>query len=285
MQNNADIAISASHALIADNSISSSYALTASYALNSLPQESASYAATATSASYALTASYALNVPNIDTGSLLSTASISDATITFEKADASTFDLIVDNVVSSSYASFANNSNTSLESINASSATTAVSASYALNALTASYALEVDELDYVYVKGTGTNDNLSTGDDITFWNVRYNQGEITYNGSGGFVLKSGKKYELEAGIWCKDFTNATDGSAYIKFSKVGDGGFHDTSGIYYPTTYNTAHSPTTIITAFASPTTDMTINLNVILANGSFTADGNASYIKIKEIR
>ena len=42
-----------------------------------------------------------------DTGSLITTASVSDATITFTKGDASTFDITVDNVTSSSHAEFA----------------------------------------------------------------------------------------------------------------------------------------------------------------------------------
>ena len=45
----------------------------------------------------------------VDTGSLLTTASVSDATITFTKGDSSTFDITVDNVVSASRATLAEN--------------------------------------------------------------------------------------------------------------------------------------------------------------------------------
>jgi hypothetical protein len=45
----------------------------------------------------------------VDTGSLLTTASVSDATITFTKGDSSTFDITVDNVVSASRATLADN--------------------------------------------------------------------------------------------------------------------------------------------------------------------------------
>jgi hypothetical protein len=83
----------------------------------------ASFADNALSSSYALTASFAENVPTVDTGSLLVTASISDATITFTKGDASTFDITVNNVV------------------NADSASVATTASFATNALSSSYAL------------------------------------------------------------------------------------------------------------------------------------------------
>lgn len=90
------------------NATSASFASVAETVQGSI--ESASYATfaeTSNSASFATTASFALNVPVVETGSLLQTASISDATITFEKADASTFDLTVNNVASAISASHA----------------------------------------------------------------------------------------------------------------------------------------------------------------------------------
>ncbi len=57
------------------------------------------------SASYATTASFALNVVPIDTGSFMVTGSVADATLTFTKGDASTFDLVVDNVANATSAS------------------------------------------------------------------------------------------------------------------------------------------------------------------------------------
>lgn len=65
-------------------------------------------------ASYAVTASYAENAGgggSSDTGSLLTTASISDATITFTKGDASTFNIIVNNVTTANTASYVLGSN------------------------------------------------------------------------------------------------------------------------------------------------------------------------------
>ena len=62
----------------------------------------------AVSASHALIADYALNA-NVDTGSLLQTGSIVDATITLTKANGTSFDLVVDNVASASYAAYAAN--------------------------------------------------------------------------------------------------------------------------------------------------------------------------------
>jgi len=59
-------------------------------------------------ASYAVTASYAENAGgggSSDTGSLLTTASVASDTITFTKGDASTFDVVVDNVVNSNSSS------------------------------------------------------------------------------------------------------------------------------------------------------------------------------------
>jgi len=67
-------------------------------------------ATTATTASHAITASYALNGGggggSTDTGSLLTTASVSDDTITFTKGDASTFNIVVNNVVAADTASY-----------------------------------------------------------------------------------------------------------------------------------------------------------------------------------
>ena len=56
-------------------------------------------------ASFATTASFALNVVPIDTGSFMVTGSATDATLTFTKGDASTFDLVVDNVANATSAS------------------------------------------------------------------------------------------------------------------------------------------------------------------------------------
>ena len=96
-------AVSASHSINADSSLSSNVA---------------------TSASYATTASYALNIPVVETGSLLQSAAATDATITFERANGSTFNVTIDNV---STALVAN------DAISASAADTATSASYAVS--------------------------------------------------------------------------------------------------------------------------------------------------------
>lgn len=66
--------------------------VTASYANSAL---SASHALFADNAENAVTASYALNVDPIATGSFMTTGSISGATITFTKGDSSTFDIVV----------------------------------------------------------------------------------------------------------------------------------------------------------------------------------------------
>jgi len=97
---------------------SASYASTASYVEIA---QTASYfsgsISNAISSSYALTASYALNGGaggSTDTGSLLTTASAANATITFTKGDASTFNVTVNNVgaaTSATSASYVNASN------------------------------------------------------------------------------------------------------------------------------------------------------------------------------
>ena len=103
---------------------------------------------TATTASYAITASYALNGGGTaDTGSLLTTASISDATITFTKGDATTFDIVVNNVVNADSASVATTATSASHAVQADSAlaaNTATSASYASTATSASHAVFAD---------------------------------------------------------------------------------------------------------------------------------------------
>jgi len=127
---------------------------------------SASSASTSVSSSYALTASFAENVVPQDTGSLLTTASISDATVTFTKGDASTFSIVVNNVVNADSASYS---------------ATAVSASYATSATSASYALTASFAENVVPQDTGSllvtassaNDTITytKGDGTTFTNV------------------------------------------------------------------------------------------------------------------
>jgi peroxiredoxin len=158
----ASSAVSASHALIADSSLaatSASYALSASHAddadtsisaSHALNADSALTAATATSSSYALTASYAENAAGVDQA--LYTASISDATVTFTKGDASTFDITVNNVV------------------NADSASVAVSSSYAL---TASFAENSDP--FPYTGNAVISGSLNISSSITNSNVLTNQ--------------------------------------------------------------------------------------------------------------
>jgi hypothetical protein len=117
--------------IIANVPISSSLGFTGSLNGN------ATTATSATSASYATTASFALNVTPINTGSFVTTASISDATITFTKGDASTFDIEVNNVSSSISASYATTAASATTATSASYASTATSASHAVNAETA----------------------------------------------------------------------------------------------------------------------------------------------------
>ena len=109
--------ISSSHATQADSantSVTATTANTASYVEGANVDgsvASASFATNAisssfaTSASFATTASFALNVTPIDTGSFMVTGSATDATLTFTKGDASTFDVVVNNVDNSNTAS------------------------------------------------------------------------------------------------------------------------------------------------------------------------------------
>ena len=129
----ATTAISASHAVQADSALAANTATSASHALNADNAISSSHALNADdaiSSSYAITASHALSSADaVDTGSLLTTASISDATITFEKGDASIFAITVDNVDTASIAT---------------SSSYAISASHAVTAISSSHALKSD---------------------------------------------------------------------------------------------------------------------------------------------
>jgi len=98
-----------------------------------------SYADNALSSSYAVTASYAANAAGVDTGSLLITSSISNDTITFTKGDTSTYNLIVNNVATSTSSSLAQTASYVETAQTASYVTTAQTASYVETAQTASY--------------------------------------------------------------------------------------------------------------------------------------------------
>ena len=105
--------------------LSASYAVTASYA------ENANAAQTAVTASYTLIAQQILG---LDTGSFVTTGSISNATITLNQADGSSFNLVVDNVANATSASYAATASIATSSSFAENADTATSASYATNA-------------------------------------------------------------------------------------------------------------------------------------------------------
>jgi len=129
------------------------------------------------SASYATTASHALNAPTVDTGSLLTTASISDATITFTKGDASTFDVTVNNVVTANTASYVAGANvdgtvaSATSASHADNASTADSATSATTATSASHADNASTADSATSATTATSashaDNASTADSAT----------------------------------------------------------------------------------------------------------------------
>lgn len=111
---NAANAVSASFSSTAATATSASYATTASFAILS---SQATTAVTATSASYAATASYTLiaqQVLGLDTGSFVTTGSVSNATITLDQADGTSFNLTVNNVANATSASYASVAETAL---------------------------------------------------------------------------------------------------------------------------------------------------------------------------
>jgi hypothetical protein len=88
-------AVSASFATSASSAVQAStagFATSASYAAQA---GTSGFAAQAGTAGFATTASFALNVPTIATGSFMVTGSIAGNTLTFEKADSSTFDIVL----------------------------------------------------------------------------------------------------------------------------------------------------------------------------------------------
>jgi len=178
--------------------------------INSL-QVNASTATSATSASYALTASYALNGGGggtVDTGSLLTTASISDATITFTKGDASTFNIVVNNVSNASTASiatFATSASTAslaTQALLATSASHAVTASYALNVTTPDLQIVTDAgattTNTIQVSGSAgvidlgaTALTYTSGDDVTAQQILFQNSGFTNTATIDFNPSSG----------------------------------------------------------------------------------------------
>jgi hypothetical protein len=148
--------------------------VTASNATSAVSASHAINANSAISASFATTASYALNVPIVNTGSLLVTASISDATITFTKGDASTFNITVNNVLNADSASVATSASFAQNANIANSATTATSASHAVNAdnaITASYALNAG--------GTTNTGSFYVSSSVNNATITFTQGDGT----------------------------------------------------------------------------------------------------------
>jgi len=138
---------------------------------------------------------------SIDTGSLLESASVSDATITFTKADGQTFDVTVDNVANATSASRADSA---LSADTATSATSATSASHAEHSdTTQEVIINVKNTSGgtlaigtpVYATGvTGDNINVSPADyssASTMPAIAVLQEELTNNASGEATV-SGK---------------------------------------------------------------------------------------------
>jgi hypothetical protein len=141
----------------------------------------ASYATTALSSSYALTASFALNGggSTVDTGSLITTASISDATITFTKGDASTFNLTVNNVAYAGTAGFADQSGTS------GFASQAGTAGFADQAGTSGFATSASWADQ-----SGTSGFASQAGTAGFADQAGTSGYAVESGTSGFAVSS-----------------------------------------------------------------------------------------------
>ena len=146
--------------------------------------------------SFALTASFAENVVPTPTGSFMVTGSVTDATLTFTKGDASTFPLTVNNVanaVSSSHAIFADTAGSATTATSAShavqadNALTATSASHAVNsdtAISSSYALTASFAENVSTPNLQevTDEGATTTNAITIDGASTSQLSILKNG-------------------------------------------------------------------------------------------------------
>ena len=112
--NNAVDAISASHALIADQAISASFTTTASYSAftsQALSSSYANFASQALSSSYATTASYANFASNAQSASYATTASYANFTSNAESSSYAQFTTYAQDAVSASYAATASSAN------------------------------------------------------------------------------------------------------------------------------------------------------------------------------
>jgi hypothetical protein len=208
---------------------------------------SASSASTSVSSSYALTASFAENVVPQDTGSLLTTASISDATVTFTKGDASTFNIVVNNVVNADSASYS---------------ATAVSSSYAL---TASFAENVVPQDtgslLVTASSTDATITYTKGDGTTFTNV--------INNVSASISASYATAALSAS-YATDASTATSASYATNASTAVSSSYALTASYAANTSTPNLQEVTDI-----GATTTNSITTNGLISSGSVTISGS----------
>ena len=239
----ADTAVSASHALASDTAISSSHSV------NSDSSISSSYAVnsdTSISSSYATTASFALNVTPPETGSFMITGSVTDDTLTFTKGDATTFDLVVDNVVNADSASkiltsdnFLTSSRQYLTFVDARNDTQGLSTSNNLqyfdnpgylqvNELrgTASYAITSQTASYL-PPSTNLNINSITASNATFTSasvgyLRTVTGSATIIGDEFIILNADTPAARYAGLKVYDSGSGTPATASFEWDGLSD---------------------------------------------------------------
>ena len=217
---------------------------------------SASSASTSVSSSYALTASFAENVVPQDTGSLLTTASISDATVTFTKGDASTFSIVVNNVVNADSASYS---------------ATAVSASYATSATSASYALTASFAENVVPQDTGSLLITASSTDAT---ITYTKGDGTtftnvINNVSASISASYATAALSAS-YATDASTATSASYATNASTAVSSSYALTASYAANTSTPNLQEVTDI-----GATTTNSITTNGLISSGSVTISGS----------
>ena len=141
-------------------------------------------------------------------------------------------------------------------------------------------------VEYLFGANVGTMAGVGTDTDITeFKTTLYSNGLTLTNGVIG-TLKAGKTYELNAFLYCRLFSNATNGSLlYTWVDSVTNARLNTfpqaASG---PTTQASTENYAPYAMQVYTPTVDQSVKLRTTAALGTCTIDFAPSWIKVVEI-
>ena len=159
-----------------------------------------------------------------DTGSLLESASVSDATITFTKGDASTFDITVNNVASALTAVSASRADSALLADSATSASQAQNATSASNAISSSV---VTDPNIAFINkdntfsGTQNFDNISVSGTGSFGRINTVTGSAKIIGDAFVVVNADTPTLRYAGLQVYD-SGSSNATASIQWDGLND---------------------------------------------------------------